>query len=196
MTSPSGGLKAPTDTMGSVANQWQGMATDLTPGEIDQLIAAIQGGQFPDQQEMTALLAALQKYKSDYLANAGANGVKLAGSAKTLAGQDHDAGVDLAKTVGPFLALAGPGAQLVGQSLQALANFSGNAAQAGLYFTSGLAGQALTANSHHDPTEHTPAPGNVGGPVLNHDDDPTAAPPPVQPTPHIGHQTGEQHGAR
>jgi len=200
------GVKAPTDAMGAVAQQWQGAATDLTPGQIDALIATIQGGQWPSQQGLAELLAALQDYKQRYLARAGANGAALAGSANTLAGADKQNATRLGATplgeavklgeLGQFLgAFIQPGAQLGAAALASTASVVASGvgtisglAQAAEGPLTGVVGAVSSANIQHP--NHPEGVGNpdVGpsspGDLNEHVTGPPVTPIHVHPTMH------------
>jgi hypothetical protein len=165
MTGP--GVKAPTDQMQHTAAGWQAMAGDLTPAQIDELLAALQGGQWPSQQGVAELVAALRNLQAARAQMAGANASTLASSAGALAGADKaNAGklglgeaVKLGEIAGLIQAFTGPGAQLGGASTQAIAGIIGSGEQALVYPATGVLGGIIgpatsagitTTGAHHD----------------------------------------------
>jgi len=192
-----GSVKAPVQQMQDTASQWQAGATDLTPGQIDALIATIQGGQWPSQQGMAELLAALQDYKNRYLARAGSNGATLAGSANTLAGADKQNAGKLGATplgeavklgeLGQFLgAFIQPVAQLgaaglatAGSEISAAIGTISGLSQAAEGPLTGVVGAVSSANIQH-PNNHNTGNPDVG-PSSPGDLNEHVTPPPITP---------------
>jgi hypothetical protein len=90
MTSSSGKLIAPVDTMRQTASQWQALAADFSPPPSVPTPV-----DFPHQQGVAELLGALHGWQTRLSAQASANGDTLAASADAYAGEDKRNAVQL-----------------------------------------------------------------------------------------------------
>ncbi len=147
-------------------------------------------GEWPSAAAAQAALGAAGIGRATMASRLGANADNLRASGETLGRQDHDSGVDMAKTIGPFLALAG-------QSEQAVSGFAGAAFQAFGYPASGLisgltgpiGAAAMNANK---PSDHPPAP-NSPGAVLTPEYHEEPGGVNSLPGPRVGHHLAETH---
>lgn len=182
-------LKAPTDQMHQTAQQWQSLAATLTPEQIDELLAGLQGGQWPSQQGMAELVAALRNLQANRSAMVGANGTTLANSAGALAGADkQNAGqlggkgqigeaIKLGEVAGLIQSFTGPLAQVTGAVTQGISGITGSALQAAVYPLTGVLGALGGAGINANHAEHPAAPANGPGslsPTEFHPDTPPA----------------------
>ena len=177
------------------------MAADLTPGEVDALLA--QSGNWPHQQGITEFIAALRALQARQAARTGANGANLAAAAGAYAGADKTNAKGLAlKEIGlgevgqfvgafiqPLAQLSSAGLASGSQLLAYAASVVGTLTSATLQPLTGVVGAVTSANIQH-PAEH------IGNPTVGPSAADLQTPDGPAPALHPVHVRNDVHPAR